>query len=278
MIPSSLLDKPVSKEDGDYTKDGLVYCHLCNTPKQLEINFMGVKRIVTCMCKHREEEYRQACKEEARIAHEKYISYLRQTAFHSPMMFDWTFANAKSCKTITTAKNYADNFETFSRQSKGLLFFGDVGNGKSYASACICNALIDKGVKVLMSNLARLTNELQADFDHRQDYIDNLDNYKLLVIDDLGIERDTGYMAEQVFSIFDARYQSGLPLIVTTNLTWEQLKNPKGDRGNFDLSKKRVYDRILERCHPVEVKGESMRKIKLEKGFSKMQSILEGKA
>lgn len=88
----------------------------------------------------------------------------------------------------------------------------------------------------------------------RQSYIDALKSYKLLVIDDLGVERDSDYAAEQVFSIIDARTRSKLPLIVTTNLTIEELKKPD-TRKNA-----RIYDRILELC-PVNLKmtGESRR-------------------
>ena len=63
-----------------------------------------------------------------------------------------------------------------------------------------------------------------------------------MVLDDLGAERSTAYAIEQLYSIVDQRYRSGKPLIVTTNLTLDQLgKAP-------ELGRQRIYDRVLEMC------------------------------
>jgi DNA replication protein DnaC len=107
---------------------------------------------------------------------------------------------------------------------------------------------------------------LQGTFD-KQEYLDSLNRFRLLVIDDLGIERDTGYAKEQVFSIIDSRYRAGLPMIITTNLTMQKLAT------ETELADKRVYDRIIERCYPVEVAGESRRIKKLINSSEEMKNI-----
>ena len=81
----------------------------------------------------------------------------------------------------------------------------------------------------------------------------SLDDYSLLVIDDLGVERNTEYAMEQMFTVIDSRYRSKKPLIVTTNLKLEEIKNPP------DLAHARIYDRILERCAPVLFSGKNFR-------------------
>ena len=58
---------------------------------------------------------------------------------------------------------------------------------------------------------------------------------------------------EQMFTVIDSRYQSKKPLIVTTNLKLEEIKNPP------DLAHARIYDRILERCAPVLFSGKNFR-------------------
>jgi len=78
-------------------------------------------------------------------------------------------------------------------------------------------------------------------------------DYDLLIIDDLGAERNTDYAMEQMFSIVDSRYRSGKPLIVTTNLKLDELKHPP------DLAHDRIYDRILERCAPILFAGKNFR-------------------
>ena len=105
-------------------------------------------------------------------------------------------------------------------------------------------------------------------FEGKQEYIDELNRFSLLVIDDLASERDTEYMNEMVIDIIDARYRSGKPLIVTTNLTAQELNNPK------DIRKKRVYSRLLEMCVPLEVKGTDRRKNNAVKERSKINDML----
>jgi len=60
---------------------------------------------------------------------------------------------------------------------------------------------------------------------------------------------------EKLYEIIDSRYRDGKPMIVTTNLTLEQLKNKlTGEDGVT-----RTYDRLIEMCYPVLIQGESKR-------------------
>ena len=74
----------------------------------------------------------------------------------------------------------------------------------------------------------------------RSEFIASFDEYDLLIIDDLGVERSTEYAMEQMFFVIDSRYRSRRPMIITTNLKLSELKNPP------DLAHARIYDRILE--------------------------------
>ncbi len=94
-------------------------------------------------------------------------------------------------------------------------------------------------------------------------YIDSLNRYKLLIIDDLGAERKSEYMQELIYNLIDSRYRSGLPMIITTNLSADEIKRP----GNMDFA--RIYDRVLERCLPIAVQGESRRRRAVIDNYSK---------
>jgi DNA replication protein DnaC len=184
---------------------------------------------------------------------------------------NWTFKNddGKNPKLSEAMKNYVNNFTDFKKEGKGLLLFGTVGTGKTYLAACIANSLIDKDYRVLMTNFARLCNTISGMYDGKQEYIDGLSKFDLLVIDDLASERDTEFMAEIVHNIIDSSYRSGKPLIVTTNLAAEELKNPA------EIRKQRIYSRLFEMCLPVEVKGADRRKQKLKDDYKELEDLLD---
>lgn len=100
-------------------------------------------------------------------------------------------------------------------------------------------------------------------------YVRLLNVYELLIIDDLGVERNSEYALENIFSVIDWRYRSGKPLIITTNLPLAQLKQ------EIKIEKKRIYDRILERCIPVKIDGVSRRETMVNDNMQTMKNILK---
>lgn len=268
---TDLKDKIPKPEESDYKgEDGLTYCHKCHTAKEVKVELLEKETIMPCICECRAEELRR--EEEARKLYElqKKIERFRREGFPEERMQGWTFANdnGNNEKLTEAMRKYCENFLHFKREGKGLLLWGGYGTGKTYAAACVVNALIDRGYPCLMTNFARISNTLQGMFDGRQEYIDSLSRFSLLVLDDLGAERTSEYMQEIVFSIIDARYRAGLPLIITTNLAIDEIKHPR--EGAY----LRIYDRILEMCHPIEVKGTSLRRQKAARSYEETREIL----
>lgn len=259
----------IKTEADDYIKDGLLHCGKCHTPKQCRVKVLDMVISPKCLCKC--EIDRQAKEKEKAERQEllERIKRYRKMGFPESQMQYWTFENddKSNDKLTEMSKRYVNNFDAFYKEGKGLLLYGGVGTGKTYIACMIANALIDKGYPVLVTNFSRILNTLQGTFE-KQEYLDSLNQFKLLVIDDLGIERDTGFAKEQVFSIIDSRYRAGLPMIITTNLTMQKLATES------DLADKRVYDRIIERCFPVEVTGESRRMKKLINSREEMKNLL----
>lgn len=266
----AMANASIKMEEGDYIgEDGLIYCHKCHTKKQTEVNILGRIRRPMCLCKC--QAAKRAAEEEEYNRHkfEERVKELRRMGFPEADMRNWTFANDDLTNERITkaAQRYVDNFSEFRKNGKGLLLYGNTGTGKTYTACEIANALIDKGYPVLVTNFARILNTLQSTFE-KQEYIDGFNDFQLLVIDDLGIERDTAYAKEQVFNIIDSRYRSGLPMIITTNLTMEKIKNPE------DIENRRIYDRILERCFPIEVDGASRRRKAVREDYENMKNLL----
>lgn len=254
----------------DYQKDGLWYCGKCDTPKQAMVELFGIVRKPMCLCKCEAENRDREKAEFEQRQRQQRISEMRKTGFPESEMCRWTFEadDGQNEKASKVAKNYVENFVEMLKRGKGLLFFGDVGTGKTFYSACIVNALIDKGYPCMITNFARLVNTISGMYDGKQQYIDGLNRFDLLVIDDLAAERDTEYMNEIVYNIIDSRYRAGLPTIITTNLSADEIKNPA------DISKQRTYSRLLEMCVPVEVKGKDRRREKLKDDYSELKNIL----
>ena len=260
----------IKAEEGDYLVDGLLYCHKCNTPKQCRVEIFGMIKTPMCLCKCAVEKREAEEAQRKRIEKMMEIEKMRKMGFPESEMASWTFAadDHLNAKISGVAKNYADHFEEMKKRKIGLLFYGTVGTGKSFHAACIVNELIDKGYSCMMTNFARLVNTIQGMFEGKQEYIDRLNKFDLLVIDDLSAERDTEYMNEIIFNIIDSRYRAGLPLIITTNLTAEEIKNPA------DIRKQRTYSRLLEMTIPVEVAGVDRRRKILKDEYNEFSDIL----
>ena len=261
------ISNNVPLPDSEYMgEDGLMHCSTCHAKVQTQVEFMGVQKTVRCICDCKKKELQTYADREKQEELERH----RIICFEEANMSNWTFANddRQNPKISDALQKYVNNFTDFKREGKGLLLYGTVGTGKTYLSACVANALIDKGYSCLMTNFARLTNKVQGMFEGKQEYIDGLNRYSLLIIDDLGAERKSEFMQEQVFNIIDARYRSGLPFIITTNLTWQELTKPT------EIGYSRIYDRVVERCFPIEVSGVSRRRQNVKDTYLDVKNIL----
>ena len=270
-IDAIAAQSTVKANSGDYKgADGLLYCGKCKTRKQHRINLPDGERVVYCLCKCEAAERDAETERQNKKMFDALVERNRQAAFSDPALREWTFErdDGKNPTLMTAMRRYADNFAELRGYGTGLILYGNVGGGKTYAACCVANALLDKGYRCTVSNMSRIVNQLQSTWDGRQDYIDRLATVDLLVIDDLAAERNTEYMNEQVFSVIDARYRSGRPLIVTTNLDGGALLNPATQEAQ------RVYSRIMERCYPIEVKGEDKRKANRRVNVAETKKIL----
>jgi DNA replication protein DnaC len=260
-----------SEEHFDYYKDGLLTCGQCNTPKECEVEVMGDIKKFGCMCKCQSEKYREEqAKQREREEFER-VNRLRTQGIQDRNFREWTFENddGSNPKQMDKAMRYCLKWDEMYRDNIGLLLWGNVGTGKTFFAACIANYLIEHGVPVLMTNFIRLTNALTGFDEDKNAYIRSLNNYKLLIIDDLGAERQSDYMLEQVYNMIDNRYKNNQPLIITTNLTLNELKNPS------DIKYSRIYSRIFEMCVPIRFDGTDRRKEVSASKLEKAKKLFE---
>lgn len=254
------LEKTTNEEikaADDYTDDDteLLMCGQCHTKKQKKISFLGEERIVGCLCRCAVEKLEKEC-EEYRVKEELLnIQKMKSAGLQDRTFYNYTFDRCDaSQENAIYAKRYVEHFSEMVQTGQGLLFWGNVGTGKTFLVGCIANALLEQKIPVLMTSFPKILNALGGLYSsERNEYLASLNRYTLLVIDDMGIERESQYTIETVYTVIDERYKSGKPFIITTNIQLDVLKSPQ------DVEHARIYDRIMERCMPVFFGGKNYR-------------------
>jgi DNA replication protein DnaC len=270
MVIHNAEQAQTHNENDFYDQEGFLCCGICGERKQRDVelgNLQGRRRLPRdCACdrlKKQEEEAKAQL--QLKLEH---IARLKKDCFPDNELLSWTFENdAGKQKKMGIGRRYVSRWEKVLEENIGLLLYGNVGTGKSYCACAIANALCEMEVPVKYVNLAEVLNELQT-AQNRNDYIQRLVTYKLLIIDDFGVQRQTEYAAEQIFNLIDRRNRKRLPLIVTTNLTLDEIKHPA------DTSQARIYDRVLQMCTPVLFKGVSLRSNDTERKRKILTEIL----
>ncbi len=249
---------------------GLLLCGNCHTPKQCKTVALGKVRTLPCICRceHERHEAEKATREEQ--AQRDRVRRLKANGLQDRALLAYTFnADDGENPAMRYARNYVVHWTDLKARGRGLLLWGGVGTGKTFAAACIANALTEQGIPVLMTNFSKILNSLSGMFNEdRNRYLASFNQFPLLIIDDLGIERSSEYAQEQVYNIVDSRYLSRLPFIISTNLSLTELQNPT------DLARARIYDRILERCVPICFSGKNYRAENAKRGREGVMELL----
>lgn len=260
---------------GDYVgKDGLLHCGVCGQPKQFRYHPAGGgEMIFACVCEcvmktRREKEARRAFRDDM-----EQIKKLRGASMMAGAFLDARFEGYTVTRTNERAHRialrYVDRFAELEKKNRGLIFYGTVGTGKSFTAACIANRLLDNRVSVVMTSFVKALQDMQSGAVREGEYISLLNRARLLVIDDLGAERSTDYALEKVYNIIDSRVRAAKPMILTTNLTMDEMMS------QADIRYRRIYDRIFGCCYPVEMVGPSLRMEKAADNFEQMGAMLE---
>lgn len=258
-------------EEGDFVRDGLLHCGKCGKPKQCRVPLRGEMQkseVVGCCCDCTDQEYLRGKEEREREGKRLRIEALRADGIRDKSLTACRFDASEMTDGLLKCIRYAEHWKEMQEQNSGLLLWGNTGTGKTYAAACIANYLIDRGTPAMVTSFPRILN---AGWD-KQEIIEQMHYYPLVVIDDLDVERSTEYAMETVYMVIDERYKAKKPLIVTTNLTLEELCKPKS------MDYRRIYERILEMCVPVAFKGESFRQRAANEKMRRMKEILDGGA
>lgn len=156
---------------------------------------------------------------------------------------------------VSKARRYVDNLNQNLETGRGLWFFGPQGTGKTTLAMLVSRRAMTAGRSAAIYSAPRLLAELRDTFDDDAQWgttelIDRLTEVDLLQIDDLGAERTSAWVLEQLYAIINARYEAEAAIVVTTNLTREELVEQVGAR---------TVSRLLEMCEEIPLYGDDHR-------------------
>ena len=133
---------------------------------------------------------------------------------------------------------------------------GDVGTGKTTLAMLVSKAAVEAGRTVAIYSLPRLLARIRRTYDAESgedsylDFFNRLTSVDLLHLDDLGAEKRSDWVLEQLYAIVDERYESERAMVVTSNLDYEALTDQIGSR---------VVSRLTEMCEELPLWGADMR-------------------
>ncbi len=144
--------------------------------------------------------------------------------------------------------------------SRGILLYGPPGTGKTHlAVATLKNVIEYKGLKGLFCDFRGLLIDLKSSYEGKSSTSEILDSVRkvhLLVLDDVGAERNTDWAKDILAEIINYRYTQSLPTIITTNLRFDDISGETFAE-KFD---ERTESRIYDMCRIVRVEGHDRRK------------------
>jgi DNA replication protein DnaC len=121
-------------------------------------------------------------------------------------------------------KEYLERIGEHLDRGRGLWLMGDVGTGKTTLAMLISKAAVEAGRAVAIYSLPRLLARIRRTYDAEAgeqsylEFFERLTAVDLLHLDDLGAERRTDWVIEQLYSIVDERYESERSMVVTLNI------------------------------------------------------------
>src|SRR5437016_8335109 len=123
---------------------------------------------------------------------------------------------------LRQVRDFTTDIERNLDRGRGFWFYGDVGTGKTSLAMLISQSAIERGRSVAIYSVPQLLADIKATYEDGagSSYLDlfrRLSRVDLLHLDDLGAEKSTEWVLEQLYSIVNERWQSSGSVIVTTN-------------------------------------------------------------
>jgi DNA replication protein DnaC len=157
---------------------------------------------------------------------------------------------------VNEVKGFVDDLDARLKEGRGLWLFGDTGTGKTTLAMLISKAALEAGKTVAIYSLPKLLARIRRTYDSEPggdsylSFFERLTSVDLLHIDDLGAEKRSDWVLEQLYALVNERYEAQRSILITTNLPHPELEEQIGSR---------TVSRLTQICDEVEVRGEDRR-------------------
>jgi DNA replication protein DnaC len=156
---------------------------------------------------------------------------------------------------VDVVRRYVRRLDDRLAEGRGLWLFGGVGTGKTTLAMLVSKSALKAGHSVAIYSMPRLLAEIRNTFDANADnsyaqLFAKLTAVDLLQLDDVGAEQQTEWVLEQLYAIVNERYEDGKALMITTNLTVDELRKQIGER---------TVSRLIEMCDVFPLFGRDRR-------------------
>jgi DNA replication protein DnaC len=157
---------------------------------------------------------------------------------------------------VNEVKAFVGDLEARLQEGRGLWLFGDTGTGKTTLAMLISKAALEAGKTVAIYSLPKLLARIRRTYDSEPggdsylSFFERLTAVDLLHIDDLGAEKRSDWVLEQLYALVNERYEAQRSILITTNLPHPELEEQIGSR---------TVSRLTQICDEVEVRGEDRR-------------------
>lgn len=195
LIENQIENEKVHNHENTYLgEDGLKYCITCNEPVQsIRKNFFSGHTFLVarnCLCVRnriaQNERIMKSKKEEQEFKNRQKDCFEKFTS-----LYNCTFeSSADESETFDYAKKLAKNFDKYNDTSAGILFWGKFRTGKTYMACAVANYIMRRGYSAKLIKLSDTIKDVFKEID-KNSFLDRLQEYDLLIIDDLGIEKKT---------------------------------------------------------------------------------------
>jgi DNA replication protein DnaC len=158
---------------------------------------------------------------------------------------------------VRPVRAFVRELDTNLDSGRGLWLFGDVGTGKTTLAMIVAKAALEAGRSVAIYSMPRLLNEIRRTYDEGNDssyieFLDRLTQVDLLHVDDVGAEKSSPWVLEQLYAIVNARYESERSINLTTNLSHEELAEQVTPR---------TVSRLRQMCESIPLLGDDKRPV-----------------